>query len=202
MNIELHEVNKVPYVVIDDFLTEEDLKEVWATLDSFPLDGLLPGSETGTAYVYGSNREAKQNKGVFLEQLYSGHPQMCRMAKPLVPKYSEICQEVGKLHPAFRSVEKEWQGSILCSYYENGDYYDEHQDTTAVTGLLWLAKDESKFEGGNLLIERTDPVPFKHNRLVMFPGYTLHQVSPIKMKVKDAASGYGRWCVSLFKSFE
>ena len=198
MNIEFNEVNKVPYVVVDDVLTEEELKEAWATLDSFSLDDLLEGGDTGTAYNTGTYKKSKQNKGVFLDQLYGNHPQLCRLAKPLIPKYGEICQEASQLHPAFRPVGEGWNGTILCSYYKNGDYYDAHQDTTPVTGLYWLAKDESKFEGGNLLIENAEPVQFKNNRMVMFPGYCIHQVSPVKMKIRDADDGLGRWCVSLF----
>jgi len=200
MNIELKEVNKVPYVVIDDVLTEDELKEVWATLDSFPIDGLLPGSETGTAFQSETYRESKQNKGIFLDTLYSNAPQLCRMIRPLMPRFDEICREISKLHPAFRSLAGGWEGSILCSYYENGDYYDEHQDSSPITALFWLAKDQSKFEGGNLLLEREEPILFEHNRIVIFPGYCLHQVSPVKMKIKDSATGFGRWCVSLFSS--
>lgn len=208
MNIEYKEVNKCPLVIVDDFLDDRGIQNCWATIDSLELAELAPPHETGAA-AHKPEEGAehlqfkKKNRGLFLEELYTNRPKLCKLSNALLPKYVELSKEIHDKHPAFRFLETNDEIlpiSILLSYYGKGDYYEKHTDGGSISSLFYLAKDESKFTGGNLLFEEEEIVQFKHNRFVMFPSYAHHQVGIVDMSYKDTELGFGRWSVSIFQN--
>lgn len=198
MNLQYEVINDCPIVIVDDFLSEEGLTECWATIDSFSIPGLLPPEDTASATVEGEL--IKRNKALFLNEIYESAPMSCRMAHPLFERYAEFREKAWNVHPAFRTLRNP-QVSMLLSYYGNGDYYQDHVDACPITALYWLCKDRSKFEGGDLTIEGQKTYEFRNNRMILFPGYTYHQVSPITMDQDDELKGLGRWTVTLFNGF-
>ena len=204
MEVQYEVIKECPVVMIDDLFTEEQLAECWATVDSFRIKDLMPPLQTQSAEDE-EGRPLKQNRGFFLNHLYQGHPQLNRFNNVFREVYAEVCKETQKLHPAFdvtRTYEPNDRLDYLLSYYGNSDHYLPHRDASTVTNLVWLARDESKFEGGNLLIQNEYKIEFKHNRMVLFPGYTLHQVGPVTMDEKDAEAGLGRYVFSVFHSYQ
>ena len=200
MEIQYEEINKCPVVMIDNLFSEEQLEHCWGTIDSLDIRQLLPPNETSGAMTE-DGRPLKNNRGIFLNEIYQFHPHQCRIGNAWREVYTEICKKVHSMHPAFRVMEAydvTHDLSLLLSYYGNSDYYGRHRDSTTITSLIWLAKDETKFEGGNLLVEDQFKIEYKHNRLVLFPGYTYHQVGPVTMKEEDAKAGLGRYVFSCF----
>ena len=72
------------------------------------------------------------------------------------------------------------EGSVLLSSYGNGDSYGEHIDIdldTIVTCVLFLSFNHS-FTGGDLVIDN-EVIPFKNNKLIIFPSCAPHSVTKI-----------------------
>jgi Rps23 Pro-64 3,4-dihydroxylase Tpa1-like proline 4-hydroxylase len=90
--------------------------------------------------------------------------------------------------------------ATLISYYEEKDYYKAHTDSSILTYLYWCHKEPKKFEGGDLTLPELDAdITYKNNRLVVFPSWRLHEVTPIKMiEEVHPYSGYGRYCITNF----
>ncbi len=111
---------------------------------------------------------------VFREHLYA-------------PKFTAL---VGLLHePLFQLIPSSVVPDIQVSAYGDGDHYDLHRDTGGnlnLTVLLFLCRTPKAFRGGDLvLLHRgaTRRIPFKNNRLVVFPSNTLHRVTKVRAPI-------------------
>ena len=63
--------------------------------------------------------------------------------------------------------------------------------------LYGYVKSPQKFKGGDIYFEELDKkIEFKNNRMVMFPGWALHQVSPVVMD-EDEEDLNGRVCITI-----
>ena len=70
---------------------------------------------------------------------------------------------------------------VLLSVYGDGDYYGRHIDTDmgcCVTAVLMLCFNH-RFSGGSLIVNEQE-VPFKNNRLIVFPSCFPHEVTKIE----------------------
>ena len=205
----LQEVNGVPYVEVADLFTEEELTEVWKTLDALVIENMSRNpTDTGMS-VHGVEGDPlqtelmkmKQCYSMFLNHLYSdpyaqGH---CRMTQILIPKWQDLKDIIATLHPAFRQLSMKKGCSIVVSYYGDGDRYEEHTDEGVVTAMIQLSKDESKFEGGELALEGGEKtIPFQNNKMIVIPGHMRHAVKPVSTKLEDERAGLARWSVNLF----
>jgi hypothetical protein len=72
-----------------------------------------------------------------------------------------------------------------------GDHYDFHEDEGAgvnLTAIVFLAANPAKVRGGDLVLAHDGEeatIPFRHNRLVIFPSKTLHRVTPVRIRGTD-----------------
>lgn len=198
-----HLVNKVPYLVIDDFFDEDEVEDIWRTLDSFDPLKLMDPEESGTAHyatMMGSLR-SKSNGGMFLKSLYDRE---LRHYVPIMEPLERLQRELKKYsndHPALRPLQDIENEDILVSYYGQGDYYKKHFDTATITILIWLYKEPKSFEGGGLTLEDTDYIECKNNRVVVIPSYCFHEVDAVSMDPRLQKGGHGRWCISLFNIY-
>ena len=193
--IKMKIANKVPYLVIDDVLSDENLIGVWKTIDSLDETSLHKPYETGSKMDHTSMGmlTAKENSGVFLNDLFS---EKYRHQIPLyraVDQLRETVRTFHDCHPALRTLGQDTESHLLLSYYKNGDHYKKHMDNSLFTILLWLHKDPKTFEGGDLVLEDEDTVEFRNNRAVVIPSYCEHEVLPV--------TGEGRWCLSIFCNY-
>lgn len=149
--------------------------------------------ETGTACDK-DGKPKKKNRGIFFSDVY-------------MPTYAE-CSPVSRTLEAFVKTAKEasytpnsaFQGlysiegfNVLFSAYRNGDHYKAHRDTAKLTVLFWLG--EKDFDGGDLYLPDFDyTISYEPNKLIMFPSYYQHEVTPIKTDKE----GYVRYCASAF----
>ena len=75
------------------------------------------------------------------------------------------------------------EGNVLLSAYSNEDYYGHHVDVdmgSIVTCVLMLCKEPKAFEGGSLYIEDVE-IPFKNNKLIVFPSCAPHAVGKVSL---------------------
>ena len=186
--------------VVENFYSEDELNLIWKELEFY--QGKFLSSEfTEPAFIEGTNISKKQNKGLFLDQLYSPNKRHISNILTLNTKIFDIefRQKLIQLSPMFRVVDKCNQDSTLLSYYEDSDYYKAHTDSSAMTILSYFFKKPKSFKGGNIRFCDFDTtIEVKNNMLIFFPGVYEHEVDTIKMKEKDLNKNLGRYCMAQF----
>jgi Rps23 Pro-64 3,4-dihydroxylase Tpa1-like proline 4-hydroxylase len=189
------------FLVIDDFYTDKEQIDIWKELDFLTYDRkLMPPEETGTAHDLDTGKPLKQNSAIFLDGIYARRElsNILTINRKLFSK--KIVDEFVGMDNCFRYIDHTNYDATLISYYEEKDYYKAHTDSSILTYLYWCHKEPKKFEGGDLILPELDEgITYKNNRLVIFPSWRLHEVTPIKMiEEVEPYSGYGRYCITNF----
>ena len=85
------------------------------------------------------------------------------------------------------------------NYYDDAQEYKPHHDDPQFTILIWFYKEPKKFTGGDFIFTQPNVnVKCKHNRMVLFPSYYLHQVTPVLMDKEYRNKGLGRFTITHF----
>jgi Rps23 Pro-64 3,4-dihydroxylase Tpa1-like proline 4-hydroxylase len=189
------------FLVIDDFYTENEQIDIWKELEFLTYDRkLMAPKETGTAHDLDTGEPLKQNSAIFLDGIYARRElsNILNINRKLFSP--QIVDEFVGMDNCFRYIDLTNYDSTLISYYEEKDYYKAHTDASILTYLYWCNKEPKKFEGGDLILPELDEgITYKNNRLVIFPSWRLHEVTPIKMiEEVEPNSGYGRYCITNF----
>ena len=189
------------FLVIDDFYTDEEQIEIWKELDFLTYDRkLMPPEETGTAHNQTTGEALKKNSALFLDTLYARREfsNILTLNRKLFSH--EITDNFDGMDNCFKYIHHTNYDATLISYYEEKDYYKAHTDSSILTYLYWCHKEPKKFEGGDLTLPELDAgITYKNNRLVIFPSWRLHEVTPIKMiEEVEPYGGYGRYCITNF----
>ena len=189
------------FLVIDDFYTDTECVDIWKELDFLTYDRkLMPPNETGTAHDQTTGEPLKKNSAIFLDGIYARRELSNILTinrKLFSPEVTEIFDDMDN---CFKYVHHTNYDATLISYYEEKDYYKAHTDASILTYLYWCHKEPKKFEGGDLILSELDEgITYKNNRLVIFPSWRLHEVTPIKMiEEVEPNSGFGRYCITNF----
>jgi Rps23 Pro-64 3,4-dihydroxylase Tpa1-like proline 4-hydroxylase len=177
----LHKANP-NFLVYDDFFNQEEMSKIWSELTFLTSpDKMLKPEKSGSA-LDDEGKLLKKNSVIFLESFY-GNRNMSYIStitnKVFDNQIAEDLHMVGGLFEFIKIVNVEYN---FLSYYEENDYYDSHRDNSVFTALMWLNKEPKKFEGGDLVFESlNETIEYKSNRLVLFPSFLFHAVTPIKM---------------------
>ena len=207
-----------PYIIVDDFYDKNELDLIWREIN-FLLDGnnLSPPEKTSSAKDL-NGEVKKKNKGIFVT------PSFVRR-KYRNPNYSNILKSNKKIFNNFSKMVSDnpsWfftslgstpsilgKCGTLLSYYEGDDYYKSHWDVSLITMCIWLYKEPKKFDGGDFILNakldkdhglnkscQSQTIKLKNNRMVMFPGFIPHAVTPLKMDKEF--KGMGRFTITNF----
>jgi len=188
--------------VVENFYSEDELNFIWKELE-FYQGKFLPSQFTEPALVEGTNKSKKQNKGLFLDQIYANKRHISNILM-LNRKIFDIDfkQKLMQLSPMFRVVDNCKIDTTLLSYYEDSDYYKKHTDASAMTVLSYFFKEPKSFKGGNIRFCDFDTtIEVKNNMLIFFPGVYEHEVDTIQMKEEDLNKNLGRYCMTQFLNF-
>jgi hypothetical protein len=189
------------FLVIDDFYTNEEQIDIWKELDFLTYDRkLMPPEETGTAHDLNTGEALKQNSAIFLDGIYVRRELSNILTLNRKLFSPAVTENFDGMDNCFKYIHHTNYDATLISYYEEKDYYKAHTDTSILTYLYWCHKEPKKFEGGDLILPELDAgIEYKNNRLVIFPSWRLHEVTPIKMiEQVEPYSGYGRYCITNF----
>jgi Rps23 Pro-64 3,4-dihydroxylase Tpa1-like proline 4-hydroxylase len=189
------------FLVIDDFYTDDEQVQIWKELDFLTYDRkLMPPEETGTAHDLDTGEALKQNSALFLDGIYARRDLSNILTLNRKLFSPEVISHFDGMDNCFKYIHHTNYDATLISYYEEKDYYKAHTDTSILTYLYWCHKEPKKFEGGDLILpELQEGIQYKNNRLVIFPSWRLHEVTPIKMiEEVEPYSGYGRYCITNF----
>jgi len=191
-----------PFVVVDNWYTPNEEKAVWKELDFF---SAIPKEQIdraeNTIVARGRDGIAKSNAYRFyIEDFYKKRevsPILNGMYKQKTPQFHKIIKD--NCMPHARSFLSSNNDSSLISYYEENDHYKPHHDTFLWTCLIWMVREPRLFNGGDFKLNEPDvEVKLKNNRMVMFPCYYLHSVSPVKFHTQPKELGYGRYTITHF----
>ena len=200
MNIQQN-LDPFPHVIIKNYFDEFELKVIWEELEfiCYP-QKLEPPDITGTARDNGRN--LKQNRGVWLNDVYRNH--LTSSILSVNRKLFNSADIIYKNHPHWYFHHNTTAYSTLLSYYENSDYYESHKDQAYLTCLSWFYKEPKKFSGGDLYFPDYEDytIEYDNNKGILFPSGTKHAVTPIKMQPDDCGKKLGRFCMSQFLSIE
>jgi Rps23 Pro-64 3,4-dihydroxylase Tpa1-like proline 4-hydroxylase len=190
MKIQYNEDIKIPYVVVDDFYSSEELKEIWNEIEFLSSeDKLLSPEHTYTAsYLDGELK--KQNLGVFIDDLYLNRSTSNILKHTRKIFSQEFFDELEKLNYIFSFLKKATKDNTLLSYYRDGDFYKPHLDEFLFTAICFLYKEPKQFEGGEFIFTEHDiTTECKNNRLILFPSNVRHEVSEVKIKTEEPWMG-------------
>lgn len=193
-----------PFVVIDNWFTDDELKSVKAELNHFvslPKE-VIERSEKGNDVArYNDGKSKSYCHRFYLDKIYT---EIGRDFSPTIGcRYKHFTDDFKKsMNGVFKNY-MQFHPQIndtytMLSYYENDDHYDTHYDNSVYTTVVWLFDEPKQFEGGDFeFSESKQLIKIKNNRAVIFPGIYQHKVKPISMK-DDKLSGKGRFTISYF----
>ena len=202
--ININNKNKIfPYLYIDNWYTKKEEEKIWKELDFHSSNELNRAEDTivskdkkgkplGSSYRIYLN-EIYTLKGQFLSPVYK---YMYKFRKEEFWKNMEDAMPQGVYFKTTNS------SSTFVSYYEQNDYYDTHFDTALFTCLIWMHKPDKLYTGGDFIFPQSDSIVESiNNRMLIFPCYYLHKVTPIKFKKEQSHFGNGRYTITHFFSY-
>ena len=193
-----------PYIVADNWYSPEEEAHIWKEIEFLtarpenfePADnevGLIARNKDQTP-------KGKHNRlypdRIFTQNYRDRSHILFYNRKQLMKPFLDF---VEKSLPQGRHWKSTNADSTLISYYEDGDHYGAHWDSATTTILRWFFKEPKKFKGGDLTFtDSGEVVKCKHNRMILFPGYYMHTVDPIKINKKNQNKGLGRYTLTTF----
>ena len=89
--------------------------------------------------------------------------------------------------------------NTMISYYDNSQEYKPHFDTVQFTSIIWFYKEPKKFVGGDFIFTQPNQtIECKHNRMIFFPSYYMHSVTPVSIAPENRDKGLGRFAITNF----
>lgn len=192
------------YLVVDDWYEEDTLKKVMKELDYLSCTPMVRSEESSESAKTTDGISKAKSSRVFPEHLYTEKgctysPILSALKKmqqkDFHDKIFKTFENTGTaLAEGFTSTNA---SSTIINYYENNDKYGEHYDVFQYTVLIWVYKEPKLFKGGDLVFPKlNETVECKNNRMILFPSFYYHAVTPIKMETNK--EGYGRYAITHF----
>ena len=72
-----------------------------------------------------------------------------------------------------------------------------------ITSFCWFNREPKGYTGGNLILtDNETELECNHNRMVVFPSFYNHRISPVKMlNANDTMNGLGRYAIINFSTY-
>lgn len=173
-----HVCDPCEYLILDNVCSEQELSRCFLEIDLISPAFEGPNKTNSAKHEDGSLK--KQNEGIFFEQIYT--PAFAFVSPILVQLHKAIKVLDERKYTALSQMNllsKVSGYNVILNGYKNGNYYESHQDRSVLTALFWLAKED--FSGGDLVFtDFNHTVPFKSNRVILFPSYYEHAITEIK----------------------
>lgn len=185
------------YAVIDNLFTEKELVKMENEFIRYkPL--FQPPDKTGSAWNDKDTKcPIKKNNAVFLDNILN-EPFASDIVQITNTKMMrrELWERLMENEVAFSYFRSNLGATYLLSYYEDSDEYKEHADSSIFTWLVWLNQEPKRFTGGDLILQGKKKIEFQRGRVVIFPGYVRHEVTPVKLT--GVGELPGRCVISIF----
>jgi len=193
-------------VVIDNFYTEEQLKEIMIELKWLTKSSVMENEFTLIAAEDNTGKHLTSKNGVFLEQVFKNWKHSALVSHSMTQtRIPEFKTKLLEFNTMFNSLFNCNVRSHLLSYYENSQYYKPHTDAFFFTLLNYFYVEPKQFEGGELVVyscnsNKEATIEPMHNRAVLILSSTMHEAKEIKSSIDKKLSGTGRYCNAIFLS--
>jgi hypothetical protein len=196
-----------PVLCIDDFLCAEDAQRILQ--ECIDLKKVyMPARVFDGPNATKVDSKYRTNEVVYLDEVFRGDPQRSDILSIVKGKiWTDECRSLWHEGDYIFDIinYSTWQEAVI-SRYGNSDFYEKHQDTRwdhityrLVTLVYYVNSTPAMFEGGNLKLwkgEQSLQIEAKHNRAVMFPSFTLHEVEGVRLdseKWEDGRFSLNYW---------
>lgn len=195
-----------PVMLVDNWYDKDTERDIWKELDFYTNENKMirPDKDGSYARDEEGNPTGKSFR-IFLDETY--YPQ-ARNVSTILSKQKdlvsdEFCEKAQELTPMSRSFLTSNCDRTLISYYNDSDYYKPHHDTFLFTTIIWFHRNPKRYTGGDLILpEINTEIESKHNRLIFFPSFIQHEVTPLKMQdPKPNFLGWGRYSITHFYTY-
>lgn len=190
-----------PHAIVENFYSKDELKFIWRELEflTSPHKMIISGKEIGTSIDPITNLPKANNHGIILDAIYPNRQisDILTISEKLFN--SDLLKAFASLHPLMRHIQNINNSTTKIKYYENGEYYLGHIDTSRFTYVSYFYKEPKMFEGGDLCFDEFNyTIPIKNNMMILFCGAITHSSTEIKMNGYDKFSGYGKYAITKF----
>lgn len=192
-------------VVIDNFYTEDQLKEIMIELSWLTKQSVMT-NETQLKAAQKDGEILTSKNGIFLEEVFKNWEHSALISHGMTQtNSSEFKDKLLQFNTMFKSLFDCNSRCHLVSYYENSQYYKPHKDAFFFTILNYFFIEPKQFDGGELVVyscnsTKEATIEPKNNRAVVILSSTMHQAKEIKSSVDKKLSGTGRYCNAIFLS--
>ena len=192
---------KAPFVLIDNWYTPSEEKNIWKELDWYSSQDNIERAENTHVATYDDGTPKSKASRFHIQEFYT--PKGAQRSHVFNYMYKQRTQEfhdiVRQIQPYSRSFFSTNSDSTLIHYYEDSEYYEAHLDDYAWTMCIWFVREPKLFSGGDFeLTDSKQKIKLKHNRAIFFPSMFEHRVTPVKMKTEPKEVGYGRYTITHF----
>jgi hypothetical protein len=183
-----------PVIVLDDFLAPEDAAA--CLQECFALEYVYQPATVGAGAENCIDPKTRINEVVMLDDVFRAAPQRSKILSIVKRRiYERDCTDLwhdGYL--LFDDVNYATRHEAVLSRYGRCDFYKAHQDIIRdknrpesvryriVTLVVYFNEEPERFIGGALtLYEKGQTLTLepRHNRAVMFPSFTVHEVGKV-----------------------
>mgnify|MGYP003641477638 CR=1 FL=1 len=188
-----------PFIVSDNWYSSEEEKLIWKELNFYYQPDNLERAADFSAKKDGfnlSNSWRIYPDAMFTEKYKNFSSIMSATEKFQDKKFKDFIKKAMPQGVQFFLANKK---STIISYYDDAQEYKTHHDDPQFTALIWFFKEPKKFTGGDFIFTQPDiNVKCKHNRMILFPSYYLHKVTPVVLDKEYRNKGLGRFTFTHF----
>ena len=185
-----------PHLIFDNFYNQEELDLIWEELNFYTKPNKLFEAKDFGGLVDKTNSHA-----IVLDSLYSSRFRPISNILTVNRKMfdPDIMSSFSKIHECCEGVIHANSDMTKVRYYHDKEYYKPHTDLAyQFLSFSYFYKEPKKFRGGEFIIEGTDIIECKNNRMVLIPGTALHEVTTVELEEEDRDSRLGRYTLTLF----
>jgi|DEB0MinimDraft_4_1074332.scaffolds.fasta_scaffold51348_1 Rps23 Pro-64 3,4-dihydroxylase Tpa1-like proline 4-hydroxylase len=199
--VQVMKTGKTPFIVIDNWYTPQEEKNIWKELDFYSSQENIERAENTFVATYEDGKPKSKAHRFHIQEYYTPLGRQRSnifnyMYKVRTPQFHNLVREIKPFCNSFMSTNAD---SSLISYYEDSEFYDSHWDDYAWTMLIWFVREPRLFKGGDFVFPDTkQKIKLKQNRALFFPSMFEHKVTPVKMHTKPKEIGYGRYTITHF----
>ena len=187
------------HIIIKNTYSDEQLENIWIELDQ-----IFPHLQTAEHTISAKDdvgQYKKKNKGIFLDYSeFNSSSSIVNYRDSLLNlKFDNKIESIlFSYYPCFNPTAGiQYDCKSLVSYYETGDYYKCHRDSSLFTIITFLCQDNSKFTGGELVFPKYElSISPINNTTIIFPSVLEHEVLPVKLL--DESQRFGRYSITTF----
>lgn len=187
------------FILFDNIFNFEELKFIFKECIFLCDSEKLKLTERSYAARRPDGSLKKSNKGLFLEEIYSDRKYSNYLRLYKKPFELLNMNSLAEEDNNFLPYTKTNNDNTLFSYYQDGDYYESHKDSTLFTYVFWACSEPRKFSGGELVLDDINyVVEPKNNSAILFPSKAMHTVNKVVMQDKSPFNCQGRFSFVTF----